>query len=48
MSLRDKYTYNEEKWGELFDPTNEDDLSRNPTAGASISVANSQRRWQRR
>ena len=27
MSLQDKYTYNKEKWGELFDFINEDDLN---------------------
>jgi hypothetical protein len=27
MSLRDKYTYNKEKWGELFNFINEDDLN---------------------
>ena len=27
MSLRDKYTYNKEKWGDLFNFINEDDLN---------------------
>ena len=27
MLLRDKYTYNKEKWGELFNFTNKDDLN---------------------
>ena len=27
MSLQDKYTYNKEKWGDPFNPINEDDLN---------------------
>ena len=27
MLLRDKYTYNKEKWGDLFNSINKDDLN---------------------
>ena len=33
MSLRDEYTYNEEKWGNSFDPTNENDLNTDTVNG---------------
>ena len=31
--LRDEYTYNKEKWGNLFDSTNENDLNINIVNG---------------